>query len=555
MSCSFSPWLRRWWDALLVALLGAWMLFPHLDSALLEPDEARYAEIPRLMLQTGDWVTPRLQGKPYNDKPPLVYWFIASSYLCFGTSIQAARLVPAVFGWLTLLVLYAWTRRHLGRPPALLTSVALLTMLGFVAMTRMLLLDGVLTFFVLASLLAAHHALASGRSRGWWLVAAVLCGGGILTKGPVALVLVGPCLIALRWLQPSAVPMRFRDALAFGLVAVVVAAPWYVAMLLTNENFGVEFFLRHHLQRYLAPAHHERPFWFYLPALVLELMPWSFVALAAASQWRSWPGPVRLLGVFAAWCFIFFSLGRCKLPTYLLPMLPALAVLVGTQLQAFVTGTRPERGQRVAFAAALLVLLFILAFRDIAIHYTLDEGLPHVDLPAIASAGLLVVVLATVPVWRRLLPSGDRRRLVSWAAATAGAWCLTLWTCHDAIPEYADSASVVPACRRLARVAGEQGMPFVAHRNSWDAVSFMLGRGEMEVYSSKEGDSFLAWLRRHPRSMVWMREGDGRVSKLLSTLPGDLELENVFDLGKVHALVLRRKDDQRTAVRLAATSP
>jgi 4-amino-4-deoxy-L-arabinose transferase-like glycosyltransferase len=540
---------REGWDALLIALLGAWMLFGHLGCALLEPDEARYAEIPRLMLQSGDWVTPRLQGKPYNDKPPLVYWLIAVSYATFGTSIESARLVPTFFGWLTLLTTYSWTRRYLGRSQALLGGVVLLTMVGYTALTRMLLLDGVLAFFVVASLLTGHHALARGGHRGWWLLSAVLCGGGILTKGPVAVVLVLPCLIALRWLDRSLTAVRLREVIGFCFVAGIVAAPWYIAMLLTNETFGAEFFLRHHVQRFLAPAHHERPFWFYLPALFLELMPWSFVALAVWSRWRAWTGPERLLMLFACWCFVFFSLARCKLPTYLLPMLPTVAMTVGVQLHRFMQGVDPARLQRIAFGAAATLLLVILAFRDVGVHLTLGEGSPRVDYAALAALVALLTAVALVHQWRRLVPSLERRSVLGWSAALVVAWCITQWFCHDAIGEFAESTSVVPPCRQLARVAEGEGIPYVAYRNSWDAVSFMLGRGELEVFSSKELETFVAWLQAHPRCMVWMREGDRRVARFVGELPAGIELENVFDLGKVQGLILRRADQ-----RLATTS-
>jgi hypothetical protein len=127
------------------------------------------------------------------------------------------------------------------------------------------------------------------------------------------------------------------------------------------------------------------------------------------------------------------------------------------------------------------------------------------------------------------------------------AWCITLWACHDAIPAFAESTSVVQPCQHLVAHAQAQGIPFVAHRNSWDAVSFRLGRGELEVYSSKEWGPFLAWLRQQPRCMVWMREGDGRLDRFVRSLPADLEVENVFDLGKVQALILRHTPEQRTA--------
>ena len=341
------PWIiAQSWDALLLLLLAFWILFAQLGSPLMEPDESRYAEIPRLMLRSGDWITPKLQGKPYNDKPPLVYWLIAASYAVFGVSIEAARLVPATAGLLTLIAVYLWSRRYLGRSVANITVLILLTMLGYVAFMRMLLLDGVLTFLVVGSLLAGHHALAQKRHPGWWLISAILCGLGVLAKGPVAIVLVTPCLFALRWLDRSTTPMRFFDAVWYGIVVLSLAVPWYAVMMLTNEGFGSEHFIRHHLQRFLDPAHHERPFWYYVPSLLLELLPWPLLLVALGQRWRSWTGTERFLMFFSMLCFVFFSIARAKLPTYLLPILPTLAVLLGRQLLLTASGLATQERLR-----------------------------------------------------------------------------------------------------------------------------------------------------------------------------------------------------------------
>jgi 4-amino-4-deoxy-L-arabinose transferase-like glycosyltransferase len=420
-------------------------------------------------------------------------------------------------------------------------------MIGYVAMTRMLLLDGVLAFFVIAALLSGHNALQAGSRRRWGLLSAVLCGVGMLTKGPVALVLVLPSLIALRWLDRGTTPHRMGELFWYGLIACVVALPWYVAMLMTNETFGVEFFVRHHLQRYLAPAHHERPFWYYLPTLALELMPWTFIVPAVISRWKTLSSPERFLMVFAAWCFVFFSAAKCKLPTYLLPMLPALAVLIGSQIRHLLAGAAGERRQWVAWSGGLVGLLVVLAFRDVGIYLALREGVPRIDiLPLVVAAGLGVMMIVR---WTQRRWSSA---IVGWSVGLAVAWFVVLWMCQHAIPEFAESTSIVSPCRRLAARADSEGIPYIAHRNSWDAVSFMLNREELEVYSSKEWPAFVAWLHRHRRCMVWLREGDGRIAKFVKMLPPEIELEELFDAGKVQGLILRRvttRDSDLTATR------
>ncbi len=532
--------MRRYVDALTIAVVGLFVFFFHLDSALLEPDEARYAEIPRLMLRSGDWITPRLQGKPYNDKPPLVYWLIAGSYSTLGVSIESARLVPGLAGWLTLVVVYCWTRRYLGRPVAFLTGVILLSMLGYVAMMRMLLLDGVLAFLVVSSLLAGHHALANNRHSGWWLISAILCGFGVLTKGPVAIVLVTPCLFALRWLDRSLTPVRWLDCLWYGLVVLMMACPWYIAMLATNETFGSEFFLRHHLQRFLDPAHHERPFWFYFPALFLELLPWPFLGLAVWSRWRTWSGPERFLMFFSVWCFVFFSAARCKLPTYLLPILPTLAILIGNQLchtlRSFVGLSR----QATLLLGTLLLMALGLAFRDWGFHLSLKMGEPGIDGLTFVLAGLLLVGLGFTgwQTWKRNAHLPMRQVM---HGAVAFSLIVTCWICHRAVHEYANRASVVQTGLNLVQMAEQEQLPYAAHRNSWDALSFALNRNELEIFSSREWPSFVQWLQSHPRCLVWMRDYENRTAAFIKQLPEGIEVERLLDFGKVQSFVLRNK--------------
>src|SRR5262249_10052972 len=134
------------------------LLYPCLDFRLFEPDESRYAQIPREMLQRGDWLVPVLQGEPYLDKPPLFYWLGMASYRLFGPDAWAARLVPALAVHATLLVTYLLGRRTVGDRPALAAALLLALAPGFVTTSRLLLLDGVLTLFVVVAVLAAFEA-------------------------------------------------------------------------------------------------------------------------------------------------------------------------------------------------------------------------------------------------------------------------------------------------------------------------------------------------------------------------------------------------------------
>jgi 4-amino-4-deoxy-L-arabinose transferase-like glycosyltransferase len=527
--------LSRYWDLLLIALLAACLLFTRLDSPLLEPDESRYAELPRLMLRSGDWLTPKLQGKPYNDKPPLVYWLIASSYMMIGVSIESARLVPAAAGWLTLILIYCWARFYFDRRVAAATALILLTMLGYLTMMRMLLLDGVLAFLVIASLLSGHHALMQNRHAGWWLVSAIFCGMGVLAKGPVAIVLVTPCLFALRWLDRRSTPMTFLDGVCYGIVVLVIAVPWYAAMMLTNESFGSEHFFRHHFRRFLDPAHHEQPFWYYLPALLIELLPWPLLLWSAARRWREWTGAERFVVFFCCLCFVFFSVAKAKLPTYLLPMLPMLAVMLGRQWLVIEWNRRWAWG----IGSALVLLLIAISFRSWGFAYVLQVGSPYLDV--ISALMLLCIIGLLITLCYRMEWQPWSRHAI--AAAAVFTIC---WITQRVIPDYAHATTIVDDCRQLMAIADREAIPFVAHRNSWDAVSFMLNRDEMEVYSSREWSSFVRWLEERPRCMIWMRDYEKRVESFTKSLPPELVVERVIDMGRVQGIILKKSNFMQT---------
>src|SRR5262245_12271845 len=176
---------------LVVLVAAALLFFTRLSAPLLEPDEARYAEIPRQMLAEGRWLVPVLHGQPFYDKPPLLHWLVMGSYQAFGVHDWAARLVPATAGFLLVLVTYLWGRHALGPRAALVGSLMLCLSARFVYMGRMLAMDGLLCLWVVTALAAGHRALSGPAPRwGWWLLSAAACGLGILTKGPVTLVLV-----------------------------------------------------------------------------------------------------------------------------------------------------------------------------------------------------------------------------------------------------------------------------------------------------------------------------------------------------------------------------
>lgn len=369
---------------LLVLLLPAALLYPTRGFHLLEPDEGRYAQIPKEMLQNNEWVVPTLQGEAYLDKPPLMYWLVALSYRAFGVTPEAARLVPALCVHLTILAVYLLGRRSIGQRGAFWAALLLSVAPGFVSVARLLLLDGLLVLCVTVSVLCGFEAVRTGTlKRGWWLLAAVASGLGFLTKGPISEVLLFVPLWTFGFLargqarvpdqsstdarsegrQPAR-PAWYWYAVFFGVV-FAVNLPWYVAIYLREPQFLKYFFWEHNVMRFLQPFDHLQPIWYYAPILLGGLLPGT--VLLAAYLWhllRSTPeeGANRsLAGGFwlltGAWCVFFFSCSGSKLPTYILPAYPFLCLALGE----FVARTKwnVQLRTRALIGAMAAFLLFV----------------------------------------------------------------------------------------------------------------------------------------------------------------------------------------------------
>jgi 4-amino-4-deoxy-L-arabinose transferase-like glycosyltransferase len=356
----------RFLSLLLVLVLPAVLLYPCRSFHLLEPDEGRYAQIPKEMFDSGSWVVPTLQGEPYLDKPPLMYWLTALSYRAFGVSEESARLVPAVCVHLTILAVYLIGRRGVGERAAFWAASLLTVAPGFLGVARLLLLDGLLTLCVTTSVLCGFEAVRTGAlKRGWWVAAAVCSGLGFLTKGPISEVLLFPPLIAFAWLTRSTAPIGWRNVLLFAGIVVAVNLPWYVAMGVQRPEFLGYFFWEHNVLRFVKPFDHLQPVWFYAPVLVGGFLPGVVLGVPYVRSlvWgepatRSAAGGFWLL--CGVWCVAFFSASGSKLPTYILPAFPPLCLALGE----FVARTRWDkllatRGLIAGFAGVIALVHYV----------------------------------------------------------------------------------------------------------------------------------------------------------------------------------------------------
>lgn len=327
--------------ALLLVAIPIWV--EPAGSWLAEPDEARYAEIPREMLAAGDFVTPRLNGVPYFEKPPLLYWANAASLRLFGETPWAARLPTRLFGLGTVLVLLLGTAGTWGLSAGLAAAILYLASPAGFVFSRVVLTDAPLTFFFTATLFLARATLLRREARRPWAMLSALTGlaaaGGFLSKGLVAVVLPGAILVLWALTTRRA---RLLSSLLIGPalpVFLLAAAPWFVLAERRTPGFLHFFFIHEHFQRFAtSAAQRSGPIYYFILVFLagfLPALPFFFSTLKRTREWNRWLDEDQDAIFFLLWLavvFFFFSLSRSKLPPYLLPAFPAAAALAARAL-------------------------------------------------------------------------------------------------------------------------------------------------------------------------------------------------------------------------------
>ena len=304
---------------------------------LIDPDEGRYAEIPREMLERGDFITPFLNYVHYFEKPPLHYWLNAVSMSLFGQNEFAARFPGALMGLLTLLLTYHLGRKLFDRRVGLLAALILGASAGFLVQARLNITDMTLTCTLSASLaffiLAVHEA--EKRKRLYYHLFYICAALAVLAKGLIGIVfpiviIFSYLLITRRW------GLLKEMRLATGVpLFLLIAAPWFIAVSLRNPEFARFFFIHEHFERFTTKVHGRyEPPWFFIPILAATMFPWSFfIPTSVRGIWQdrqSADGDVRLyLLIWTLLIFLFFSISDSKLIPYILPVFPPLALLMG----------------------------------------------------------------------------------------------------------------------------------------------------------------------------------------------------------------------------------
>ncbi len=481
-----SQWIFLW---ILVAIAGTTAAGSY---GLLDNNEGLYAEIAREMIESGDWIMPRLNYVPYIEKPPLLYWSIASSMIVFGQSEWAVRLVPALFFTGTVAGA-VWFGLRLGRPRgAYLAGIILASSTGFIVFNRTLLFDVPLTSFLTWSLACLGLFLSQDRDRtnplitGFW----VFLGLAVLSKGVMALALAGlvglTSALSLRVTLSKAVRI-FSPA---GIAAfVLITFPWHALMMMQEPRFGWWYFVNETVMRFFDRRYpmdyYHGPIYYYLERIPVYLWVWTaFLPLLFVRRGRTDPTRTYLWSWFLT-LLVFFSMSLAKANYYMITGIPALALLLAFSMddslaekarRPFVLSASILAGMNVAVVIASLILIM----RNQQVR-TMIPG--HALL--LAEAGALILAGASCAV---ILALRDRYTAVIAIAAAMGIAPILL--AIDILPEFEDRISQ----RQTARwILSHPGATVVLYADYEDmsSLQFYLSR-KLPIVGSRSDDLFFA---------------------------------------------------------------
>lgn len=495
-------WLR---DSILLLILFGFLFLNGLGSApLIDPDEGRYAEIPREMLQKSDFITPTLNYVKYFEKPPLLYWANAGSMAIFGQNEYAARLPSTLSGLLSVLLTYLAGRRLFNRQTALTGALILGSCAAFLLQSRIILTDMLLTLclagamfsFLLAARSSEHHRANLFR------LFFICCGLAVLTKGLIGIVLPGGIifwylLLGRRWRLLKEIPW------ISGLVLfAIVTVPWFVLVSLANPEFPHFFFIREHFQRFTSTIHQRsQPFWFFLPILLLTMLPWSF--FIPGSLTKAWHerqgnnGTTLFLLLWPLVIILFFSLSSSKLIPYILPTFPPLALLIAHRIMDIRHARNPD------YTVARITLAFILLLVGAALAVLpLITGLPPL-LHASGQTGRELAAMLSGPdpaltLRQTLLPGGLLvvfGLLLLWVGRTRSSLLMTgLLCCFGIMLDlllpwgFARYGAERLSSRSLAKVALQHSGPetVLAQSGPRQGMSFYTGKRLLTVGDADE---------------------------------------------------------------------
>ncbi len=493
---------RIGWAFLILATLYV-CYFSHLGAiGFVGPDEPRYAWIARDMAETGDWVTPRLYGKPWFEKPVLYYWGAALCFKLLGVNEAAARLPSAISALLATLALAWLALRLYGAETARWLLLLLPTTVGMIGFSHAAATDMPFSAMLMIAMVCAAVVLGLTRNehtpilpRTPWLALILFgffLGLAVLAKGPAAIILCGGAVFF--W---ALIAKRWRDAFRLFHPAAIAsfcltALPWYVLCARRNPDFFRIFILEHNFKRYLTPEfQHIQPFWYYLPVLLVAFLPWT-----AAIFWTAIEGSARIaeskkisphtlfLLSWSVFVVLFFSLSQSKLPGYVLPSIPAICLIVTRACVAMASAYRKSFRFILITAAVILFLLFALV----------RVATPHISRANEkfgVMAGLIIALMGAanifLGIFYPLYPATGLRKLL--AASSVVAILLAVSMADGLLSSY---FRWDPSGRSLSEEIRRSGIP------SQELLAMVMSRGQRYSLSFYLHQEVTEWDAEHP---------------------------------------------------------
>ncbi|MBI3755119.1 MAG: glycosyltransferase family 39 protein [Deltaproteobacteria bacterium] len=423
----FSETRKKHWQTWLFISLAIFISFFKLGSLLLfDVDEAVFSEATREMVGTGDYITPTYNYEPRYDKPILFYWLMSLAFKLFGITEFSARFTSAMFGTALATATFFFVKKLYGQRPAILAGLCLLLNLEFFVYSHSAVTDMTLAFFITAALYSFYlgyqmssesGVLSSELNNKWYLLFWVFAGLAALTKGVIGILF--PAAIIFIYLAASRELSKVKLLLAprFLLIFSAIAFHWYIAQFYINGwEFFNAFIIKHHFQRYTEViSSHSGPIYFYVPVILAGFFPWA--AFLPNAIYRGFKGKgIYLFG--AIWflaIFIFFSISRTKLPNYIMPLFPAMAIITGLAINDFL-----ENGLKKIWLYISCIFLMVVSLAlAIASLFALTQAKLEIAFPPVFFWGTGISFLAIALFGFAMI--NEKHRLVSiggMAAAT-----------------------------------------------------------------------------------------------------------------------------------------
>jgi len=515
----------------------------------LAPSEARYIELPRQMLATGDFLTPRINGVPYFEKPPLFYWLQAAVLGLFGMGEFSGRIVTALLTTLTCLITYACARMLYGRATGLLSATILATCVLGYSLSRIAVLDVSVTLFITATLACF---IAAQKNPRFYIIMYIASALAMMSKGLIGIVIpgmvIGAWIVCTRRWTVLKEARLFTGLIIFGLIA----APWHIMMAQKHPDFLNFYFIHEHFTRYLTDEHkRNQPWWFFIGVTIAGLLPWVGLLPGALKQlkWKTDPNALFLL-LWALLPFLFFSASHSKLASYIFPIFPPLVIMMGHYVSRVWSG---DVGSK---TLCINIIGMVLLFGICAAAYPFLPALPGkagkamAVLPPIPLPMLLPVLLVLVALLASVVRNRPARHLIVMLAFFGA----TLGISANYIGGLLDQTSIKPLVEAMPPLHDDDMV--VAYDSYWQDLPVYLGRnvtiagwtGELsfgtEHYPETHAwmiDDAEFWQRcaAAPHEVYVFMTRDTYNTLLLAKFPGGCPLHLLGGVGKT---VLLQKD-------------